>query len=409
MNDYYASKLAERKHFFKKLPVDEIMKWGPALISRPLLKIPQLLHESAIQIYKNLLSYMGDRKSGKKPIQHIKKHLKLSLNAAEDLKDEAFVQILKQIKNPKDYDKGIRGWNMMAVLASCYAPSSELFYSLLNYLISEIKNSLDQNIVKRCNYIIVRLAKSFESKRKQLPSDEEILHIENMKSIMFPVFFFSESHTMVPTESYTTVNELKTTIMRKIQLSISRIPYYSLYEICNKKDVIEERFLDDSEKIVDVTALWHKEMEDFQKRNEIIEFKIYLKIQLYYEYKEEDVDTITMHFVQTNYDVRKGIFHLTEKDIAQLAAIQLSANWGNISHQEANKYLEKNLEKYIPSNHLKTYPQPTWIEKVMEVFTSLKFSSKLEAKLTYLEHLKQNNLWEAHQYFADVKYLFIIF
>jgi hypothetical protein len=65
-------------------------------------------------------------------------------------------------------------------------------------LISEIRTNVDQNIVKRSNYIAVRLFKSYEYQRKQLPSDNEILHIENMKSIMFPVYFFSETHTMVP-------------------------------------------------------------------------------------------------------------------------------------------------------------------------------------------------------------------
>ena len=34
------------------------------------------------------------------------------------------------------------------------------------------------------------------------------------------------------------------------------------------------------------------------KRNEIIEFKISLKIQLYYNFNETDNDTITMVYVQ---------------------------------------------------------------------------------------------------------------
>jgi hypothetical protein len=42
----------------------------------------------------------------------------------------------------------MKGWNFLAVLASCYAPSLDLYYSILNYLIYEIRNNLDQNIVQ---------------------------------------------------------------------------------------------------------------------------------------------------------------------------------------------------------------------------------------------------------------------
>jgi hypothetical protein len=375
------------------------MKWSGELISKPLTKLPEQLHEVACQLFKNLQSYMGDRKSSKKPISHLKKHLKLSLNSPEDLKDESYIQVLKQIRDHKDYDKAMRGWNFFAILASCYAPSLECYFSIVNYLIYEIRNNLDQNIVKRCNFIVIRLVRSYEQKRKQIPSDEEIQHIEHMKSIMFPVYFFSESHTMVPTESYTSVRELKTTIMRKLQLNISRIPYYALYEVCDTSESIEERFLDDFDRIVDISAVWARESEEFLKKNQNIQFKIYLKIQLFYSFPDDDVDTITMHYVQTNYDVNKGKFNLTENDIITLAAIQLMANYGT-SHDESYRNLEKSTEKYIPMDKFKTNPKEYWMEKIMKLYTSLKATSKLEAKLTYLEHLKSNPLYEAHEFFS---------
>jgi hypothetical protein len=377
------------------------MKYGPNLISSPLLNIPSQLEDVALQCYKNLMSYMGDRKSSKKPLLHLKKHLKLTFTAAEDLKDEVYVQILRQIRQHPDYEKSLKGWNFLAVLASCYAPSNELYYSILNYLIYEIRNNLDNNIVKRSNYILIRLTRTFEQKRKQIPSDQEIMHIESMKCIMFPIHFFSNTHTLVPTESYTTVRELKSTIMKKIQLNVSRIPYYSLYEVCNKKDVVEERFLDDLDKIVDIVAVWEKESESTNKKLMQIDFKIYLKIQLYYEYKETDVDTITMHYVQTSYDVNKGKFNLSDNDIVTLAALQLIVNHNNSSHEEVFKNLEKNPDRYVPMNKFDLKDTNEWCRKIMDFYLSLKNMNRSEAKLTYLEHLRQNNMWEAHQYFVS--------
>jgi len=59
-----------------------------------------------------------------------------------------------------------------------------------------------------------------------------------MKPIMFPIFFFSQTSTSVATESYTTVHDLKVSVMKKLELSISKIPYYCLYEVCDKSDAL---------------------------------------------------------------------------------------------------------------------------------------------------------------------------
>lgn len=121
---------------------------------------------------------MFDRKSSKKPIEHVKKFLKLTLYATTELKDEAYLQILKQIKDHKDPAKAIRGWNFLAVVASCYTPSNDLFYSVLNYLLFEIRTNPDKVIVSHANYVFLRLYKTFEIKRKNIPSDNELMYVE---------------------------------------------------------------------------------------------------------------------------------------------------------------------------------------------------------------------------------------
>ena len=121
---------------------------------------------------------MGDRKSTKQPINHVIKFLKFAINSSEELKDESYIQVLRQITSHKDYDKCLRGWIFFSILASCYAPSLELYYCILKFLLNEIKTSSDKNIVNRGKYIIARLYKSFESRRSQIPSNEEIMHIE---------------------------------------------------------------------------------------------------------------------------------------------------------------------------------------------------------------------------------------
>ena len=89
MNDVLAPLLVERTSFFRKLSVDKIMQWQKGELSEPLLKMPDKERPVALQMFRNLLSYMMDRKSSKKPIQHARKFLKLTLHAELIIKDEA--------------------------------------------------------------------------------------------------------------------------------------------------------------------------------------------------------------------------------------------------------------------------------------------------------------------------------
>jgi hypothetical protein len=99
--------------------------------------------------------------------------------------------------------------------------------------------------------------------------------------------------------------------------------------------------------------------------------------------------------------VVSGRFNLKEIDVITLASLQLLVDYGT-NHEVAFQNLQKDIEKYIPFDKLKEIPASTWIQKVMDFYSGLKGSTKLETKLTYLEHLKQSPLWQGHQFF--VKY-----
>ena len=73
--------------------------------------------------------------------------------------------------------------------------------------------------------------------------------------------------------------------------------------------LLEERFLEDSELICDVLAIWENDINDSKKKGESFNIKIFLKIQLYYLYNENDIDTVTMIYYQVKFNLL-FIFHL---------------------------------------------------------------------------------------------------
>ena len=348
---------------------------------------------------------MNDRTSTKPSIRHIKKILKILFNRKkekqEEIINEAYLQVLKQMKDHKVPEKALRGWNALAILASCVCPNQKLSYSIMNYLLMEIESNTDPNMANRMNYIFARLYRSHLSPRNLPPSEGEINHIEQMTQINLQINLFSEEGSIIiPIESYTTARELKDKLMKNLEYSPSRSVYFSLYEVCLKKDKTEERFIDDNEKLCDVLSLWEKETIEMHKNKEIIEFKIYLKIFIYFSYTESDIETVDFIYSQAVYDVLNSKFNLKEQDVVTLAALQMLVKFSN-NQATAFSSLQKNLEKYVPSNQIGLNPATYWTEKIMELYTKLQ-STSMEAKLTYIEHLKSSPLWEAHQFSAVV-------
>ena len=396
--EYEQTHLNKRyKGFFNAMNPDEIIQWQGQLLKKTLIKLPSSLEEIALQLFKNVVSYMGDRSSSKAPQLHAIKHTRLAMRSPEEVKDEAYLQVIKQITRNPNPNRCMRGWNLFAIMASCYPPSMELYHALIHYLLDIIKTG-DEDLAKRANYIAIRLSKTFESRRKISPSDIEIKHVEAMKPIVIQMNFFSGAATSCQVESYTTIRELKTIVMRKLSLNISRIPYFSIYEMCFKPDCIEERYLNEFEKVCDILSVWQKETENFKKKEINVEFKFYLKLLLYYEYNPEDIDSVTMTYVQCCFEANKGRYNLSEEDILKLAAIQLYIDYGHLSQEEMQNSLKEHIKGFVPYDKFQINSEDAWAEKILQQYNNTNLASKLEAKNAYLNILKQNELFQSCQF-----------
>ena len=367
--------LNPKKKFFKQLSIENIMSWQNSELNEPLLKMEKDLYEIPKQMFRNLLGYMLDRKSSKKPLSHARKFLKITMNNSNKIiKDEAYVQILKQLRNNKKYESLIRGWKFLAIISSVFVPTEKIYNLILNYLFFQMQNNTDLNIINHAKFIFVRMIKTKENERKNVPCKEELQFIESLKSILIPIYFFGGKSTIIKIESYNTINDLKNKLMEHLEFNKNKSIYYSIYEICSKLNETEER-------------------------KEKIEFKLYLKLLIYYSFDEDDYDTINMIYNQSLYDVITGKFKIDENKIITLASLQILNEFGK-DNENAYKSLKNNIEKYVPFNQINKMRNIQWCEKIIEFYSNLSEFNQNQAKWNYLEELKNNVNYQMQQFDA---------
>ena len=393
--------LTIRKSCFKRMTVENILKFQKKEITEPLLRMEtEDDAEASKQMFRNMLSYMGDRKSSKSAVLHAKKYVKLVLIGNQILRDEAYLQIYKQLHGNNKFNSLMRGWKLMAIMASCFVPKNNDIYNIiLNYLFFEMQNEKESQIINHIKYIFVRMIRIKGKERHHVPSEEELNSIEKLIPIELPVKFFTGNQTIIKVESYTTIRELKIELMNKLDFNIQRAIYYSIYEICEKKSGTEERFIDDGEKVCDILSVWNNEIEAMKKKGETCKFHLYLKLLIYYPFEREDIDTLSVVYYQTVYDVISGKHPVDENKIIELAAYQLVVEFDD-DDDKTEKKLNENLHKYIPANKYNLIPAQDWKEKVFEQYKKVHHQNKNDCKWEYLQLLKDLPTYQMQQFNA---------
>ena len=393
--------LTVRKSCFKKVTVESNLRWQRKEIDEPLLRMENEDDaEGSKQMFRNLLSYMGDRKSSKIPLMHARKYVKLVLIGNDILRDEAYLQIYKQLHDNKKIASIMRGWKILAIISSCFVPKNKDIYNLiLHFLFYEVQNEKNQQIINHIKYIFVRMIRMKGRERHHVPCEEELGCIEKLIPIDLPVKFFTGNQTNVKVESYTTIRDLKVELMNRLDFNIQRAIYYSIYEICEKKSGTEERFIDDSEKVCDILSVWNNEMERDKKQGDISKFHFYLKLLIYYPFEKDDIDTLSVVYHQTVYDVISGKHPVDERKIINLAAFQLVIEFED-DEDVAEKKINDSLHKFIPANKFNLMPAEDWKERILEQYKKVNDIKKNDAKWEYIQELKNLPTYQMQQFNA---------
>jgi len=133
----------------KKKVKDGMLKWQNTVITKPLTELDSSLHKAAIQIHKSLLGYMGDKQMSY-PATLAQDILQKGYDTPE-IRDEIYLQILKQLSFNMKAESIARGWHMLCLSAGTFPPSQAFQDYLVNFILEkETTKGAIQNYAKYC-------------------------------------------------------------------------------------------------------------------------------------------------------------------------------------------------------------------------------------------------------------------
>jgi len=256
-------------------------------------------------------------------------------------------------------------------------------------------NDSNVEILRRIEYVYSHLYHTSSINRNEVPSTLEMKFIEKMRPITIPIYLFSEDFIFTSFEPYSTVRQVKQSLIEKLEINPKRMGYYGIYEVATFNHKKEERFLEASKNMADVLSSWERTRKLEENHNQEINFKLYLRIKFHYKISEDDMDTTSILFYENIYNFLNGRYDFDEKHIISLASLKLLNDFSS-DKEEAFKRLNNKIDDYIPFDCKDLLSQSEWTEKIMEFYSKFPDYSTIEIQKNFNELISKDLISESH-------------
>jgi hypothetical protein len=339
--------------FHKKTTVAKVLAWKDDTIGKALLKMPtKELETLAIQCFRNVTGFMGDRSSTKEEGGHAEKLLKTCLHSPVELRDEVFCQIIKQTTNNPSASSTLKGWMLLGIIAGAIAPSHDFEPYLYSFI---DRHRSVPNIGDYASYAMARVAKTVSlGPRREVPTQIEIDACRCRLPVIIRVYHLDGTFDALPVTSWVTPAILKQMVCDKRGILESEA--FALFEMTPDN---EERLLEPDERVLDLVAYWQRLSEEEKARGEDAAskktrkkatgnhfYRVVFKVRMYFEPPVHDIAAQHEMYVQATFDVVSARYPCSERDCASLAAIQLQAECGDAGMAVAD--LQAKLTHFMP-------------------------------------------------------------
>jgi len=391
--------------FGKQTTVTKILSWKNDVIKTSLLKMPSKeLENQAIQCFRNVTGFMGDRNSKKEETGHAEKLLKSCLQAPVELRDEVFCQIIKQTTNNPSPESALKGWMLLGVTTGAFSPSKEFEPYLLSYCEAHKEDS--GGVAEYAKFCMGRILKtSALGPRKEVPTAMEIEAAKMRLPVLVRVYHLDGSFDVLPVSSWVTPGLLKAMVCEKRGINDGEA--FGIYEMTPEG---EERFLDPEERILDVVAYWQRLFEEEkskgddgatkkQKKKALGNnfYRIVFKVHMYFEPAASDFAAHHEMYIQAVYDVVSARYPCGERDCIALASLQLQSEFGDSGLPD----LKEKLIRFLPAKYAEGTRQSELASEIRKAHAQHAGKTSEAAEREYLEYVKEWQVYGSSFFFVE--------
>eukprot|EP00803_Ostreobium_quekettii_P000922 evm.model.scf_757EXC.1 EVM.evm.TU.scf_757EXC.1 scf_757EXC:319-12045(-) len=374
---------------------NDMLMFSSETIPTSLLHLSNDNVSRAVKMFGAILRYQGHGSDPVDASQRVELAAKLVHSGIKrpELKDELYMQLLKQSRRNPCEDSKTRAWELLLVVASALPPTKDLVALLSEYIHSVPQDASESEIVKETSQRVwASLKRSAKAGPRKTPigHDEIEALLEDCK-LSTDVNFLDGTSQKLHYDITTTVQEGVEALAAAISLQ-----NYSTFTLFESKPPPKSTSNDAAETALVMTAEHTALDENKYVADTLSDMRIkggnrsLLFKKRMFRANDESVTEpqfVNLSYVQAQHDYLLGNYPVVRDDAAQMCALQIYAAHG-MELADADQDFIKEVEAHITKQVLMTRPREEWRQDVHRRYLALSSQSQNDAKGQFLKILR---------------------
>jgi hypothetical protein len=385
-----------------------VLSFKKNLIHKSLLRVNRPNDKLAIEFFKHVMAFMGDRETSKDAIFHATALIAFGLGSPEPLRDEIFLQLCKQVTYHPKQSHAVKGWELLSVLSGAFTPSTQMKKFLEAFVNNTIRDELcDGSIIQLGKTVLERMEKCvLKGPRVEIPANEEIIADLQGRHIPISVYTSDGAERIIDVDCFLTVNELRIMLLNLLGIKFE-LPFNVI-----QANAQWEESLNPEIRILDAIASWKRVPKELHISG-TERCRIVFRAQALPGSKDRRLleDSAALKWIQTETAARiqQGKYPWSKIDYLQLGALQLQASQGMYdSSRHTVDWMIQALPNFFPSplmveaNLLPKKKAIIELERYAEQVTSRwRGLGEMSGELARLQFL---SLLDSHSFYGQTLY-----